>query len=118
VIASVLGLSVVCTALAFLVFFALIAEAGPVQGTVFTYLNPAVATVLGIAVLSEPFTSGMGVGFVLVLAGSFLATRARPRRPEVAFAGDDEAVVGAVAPGVRQERRRAGGLLLLPRRDG
>jgi drug/metabolite transporter (DMT)-like permease len=118
VIASVLGLSVVCTALGFIVFFALIAEIGPVRGTVFTYTNPAVAALLGVTVLNEPFTSGMGVGFVLVLAGSVLATRPRRPRPEVAFPGHDEAAVGAVAPRVREERRRAGRLLPLQRRDG
>ena len=65
----------VCTAIAFLVFFALIAEIGPVRATVITYVNPAVAAVLGVAVLGERLTLGMGVGFVLVLAGSVLATR-------------------------------------------
>ena len=40
-----------------------------------TYVNPAVAAVLGVAVLGEDFTLGMGIGFVLVLAGSVLATR-------------------------------------------
>jgi drug/metabolite transporter (DMT)-like permease len=74
-IGSVLGLAVVCTALAFLLFFALIAEIGPVRATVITYVNPAVAAVLGVVVLSEELTVGMGVGFVLVLAGSVLATR-------------------------------------------
>ena len=73
--ASILGLAVVCTAIAFLVFFALIGEIGPARATVITYVNPAVAAVLGIAVLGEAFTVGMGVGFVLVLAGSVLATR-------------------------------------------
>ena len=76
---AVVALAVVCTALAFLVFFALIAEIGPVRATVITYVNPAVAAVLGVAILGEDFTLGMGVGFVLVLAGSVLATR--PGRP-------------------------------------
>ena len=75
VIGSVLGLSVVCTAVAFLVFFALIAEIGPARATVFIYVNPAVAALLGVAILGEDFTVGMGVGFALVLAGSVLATR-------------------------------------------
>jgi drug/metabolite transporter (DMT)-like permease len=74
-IGAVVGLAVVCTALAFLLFFALIAEIGPVRSTVITYVNPAVAAVLGVAILGEEFTAGMGVGFVLVLAGSVLATR-------------------------------------------
>jgi len=85
----VVGLAVVCTALAFLVFFALIAEVGPVRAMVFTYVNPAVAAVLGVALLGESFTAGMGVGFALVLAGSVLATwREAPRAlaPETAAA--------------------------------
>ena len=75
-------LAVVCTAIAFLLFFALIAEIGPVRSTVITYVNPAVAAVLGVAILGEHFTLAMGVGLVLVLAGSVLATRraARPAR--------------------------------------
>jgi drug/metabolite transporter (DMT)-like permease len=75
VLASVGVLALICTALAFLLFFALIAEIGPVRATVITYINPAVAAVAGILVLHERFTAGMGIGFVLVLIGSTLATR-------------------------------------------
>jgi drug/metabolite transporter (DMT)-like permease len=79
---SVVGLAVLCTAVAFLLFFQLIAEAGPVRATVITYVNPAVAAVVGVAVLGESFTAGMAIGFALVLAGSLLATAAtRQRRP-------------------------------------
>jgi drug/metabolite transporter (DMT)-like permease len=77
VIASVAVLAVVCTAAAFLLFFALIGKIGPVRATVITYVNPAVAAVVGVTVLHETFTIGMGIGFVLVLAGSVLATRRR-----------------------------------------
>ncbi|HUY73105.1 MAG TPA: DMT family transporter [Candidatus Dormibacteraeota bacterium] len=79
VLASVATLAVVCTAIAFLLFFALIAEIGPVRATVITYINPAVAAALGVTVLRESFTFGMALGFVLVIAGSVLATRRRPR---------------------------------------
>ncbi len=81
VVASVVGLAVVCTALAFVLFFALIADIGPARATVITYVNPAVAAVLGVVVLDEELTLGMGVGFVLVLAGSVLATRPPRRTP-------------------------------------
>jgi drug/metabolite transporter (DMT)-like permease len=74
---GILGL--VCTAVAFLLFFALITEVGPVRATIITYFNPAVALVLGIVLLREPFTLGAGVGFVLIVLGSFLATRRGPR---------------------------------------
>ena len=77
---SVVGLGVLCTAGAFMVFFALIAEVGPARATVITYVNPAVAIVLGAIVLNEPLTFGMLLGFPLVIAGSFLGTmRAQPK---------------------------------------
>ncbi|HEX8929963.1 MAG TPA: EamA family transporter, partial [Actinomycetota bacterium] len=53
---AVLGLAVICTAVAFLVFFKLIAEVGPARSTVITYVNPAVAVLLGVVVLDEAFT--------------------------------------------------------------
>jgi drug/metabolite transporter (DMT)-like permease len=77
VVLSVIGLATICTALAFIVFFALIAEVGPLRATVITYVNPAVAAILGVVVLDESFTAGMGIGFALVLAGSYVATAGR-----------------------------------------
>jgi drug/metabolite transporter (DMT)-like permease len=75
---SVVGLGVLCTALAFVVFFALIAEIGPARATVITYLNPAVAIALGALVLHEPLTTGMLIGFPLVIIGAFLGTARGP----------------------------------------
>jgi drug/metabolite transporter (DMT)-like permease len=72
---SVVILAVVCTAVAFLIFAALIDEIGPVRSTLITYINPAVAAVLGVLVLNETLTVPMLVGFVLVIVGSALATR-------------------------------------------
>jgi drug/metabolite transporter (DMT)-like permease len=76
--AAVVLLGVLCTAIAFLVFFALIAEVGPSRTTLITYVNPAVAVLLGIVVLGEPLTLGLAIGFPLVLLGSWLATRRGP----------------------------------------
>jgi drug/metabolite transporter (DMT)-like permease len=75
VVLSLLVLALVCTALAFVLFFGLIAEAGPVRATVITFVNPAVAVALGVVVLAEPLTWGTLVGFPLVLLGSYWATR-------------------------------------------
>jgi drug/metabolite transporter (DMT)-like permease len=89
VLASVAGLAVLCTAIGFVLFFALIAEAGPVRPMVMTYVQPAVAAAVGVAILGEAFTAGMGVGFALILVGSMLATRKRrprARRASVAAA--------------------------------
>ena len=77
---SVIGLAAVPTFAGFIVFFALIGEIGPVRTTIVTYVNPAVALILGVCLLGEPFTVGLGLGFPLVIAGSVLATRRRPTR--------------------------------------
>jgi drug/metabolite transporter (DMT)-like permease len=75
VLVSVVILGLVCTAAAFVLFSALIDEIGPVRATVITYINPAVASLLGIVVLNESFTAGMAIGLGLVIVGSTLATR-------------------------------------------
>ena len=77
VIWSVVGLGVVCSALAFLVMFALVAEIGPMRMTTITYVNPAVAIVAGALILGERVTVWTVVGFALVLAGSYLVTQKR-----------------------------------------
>lgn len=77
---AVVVLATVCTATAFILFGALIDAVGPVRATVITYINPAVAAVLGVLVLAETFTVPMGIGFALVIGGSMLATR--PARSE------------------------------------
>lgn len=76
-IGSVVALGVVCSALAFLLMFALIAEIGPVRMNTITYVNPAVAILAGVIVLHEQVTVWTVVGFVLVLGGSYLVTRKR-----------------------------------------
>jgi hypothetical protein len=78
-------LGVVCTATAFIVFFALISDIGPARATVITYVNPAVAVLLGVLLLGEHVTLGMGIGFPLILVGSVLAAR-KAAVPEVAVA--------------------------------
>lgn len=73
--AAMAVLGVLCTAIAFVLLFALIGEVGAPRAQVITYINPAVAVVLGVIVLSEPVTLGIAVGFPMVLLGSWLATR-------------------------------------------
>jgi drug/metabolite transporter (DMT)-like permease len=75
VFASLAGLAVACTVVAFLVFFALIAESGANRALVITFVNPAVAVTLGVIFLNEPLTSGLLIGFPLILMGCVLATR-------------------------------------------
>jgi drug/metabolite transporter (DMT)-like permease len=78
VVLSVALLALVCTALAFVLFFELVVEVAPSRATVITYVNPAVAVILGVLILGEPFTAGIAVGFPLIIVGSILSTRASP----------------------------------------
>jgi drug/metabolite transporter (DMT)-like permease len=73
--ASLLGLGVICSALAFVAFFRLTREIDVARASLVTYMNMAVAVFLGIILLAEPITAGILIGFPLVLVGSILATR-------------------------------------------
>ena len=78
---SLVALGVLCTALAFIAFFALIREVGPVRAPLFTYVNPIVAILLGVLLLGEPLSPGLLAGFPLVVVGCWLpATGGRLRR--------------------------------------
>jgi drug/metabolite transporter (DMT)-like permease len=77
-VAALVTLGVLCTAVALALFFALIREVGPQRALVITFVNPAVAVLLGVALLDEPFTLGIAVGLPLVLVGCVLATRRSP----------------------------------------
>jgi drug/metabolite transporter (DMT)-like permease len=74
---SVVVLGLVCSALAFMLFFQLIAAIGPARAAVITYINPIVALALGVAVLGEDVGPGAIAGLLLILAGSWLATDGR-----------------------------------------
>jgi len=74
VIASLLVLGLLCTALAYLIFFALVAEVGASRATVITYVNPAISVLLGVTLLGESLNAVIIVGFLLIIAGSWLST--------------------------------------------
>ena len=80
---AVVTLALVCTVLAFILFFALIDEIGPVRVTLITYLNPAVALILGVVFLSEPITIGLAIGFPMVIIGSWFASSVSQRTESV-----------------------------------
>ena len=95
--ASVAVLGFVCSAVAFVGFFALIREIGPARASLITYVNLVVAIVLGVVFLAEPLTAGMLVGFPLVVAGSYLASRRRQafvrKSKKGVLTGDKEAEI-------------------------
>ncbi|MEI4270608.1 DMT family transporter [Klenkia sp. LSe6-5] len=82
-VGAVVVLGLVCTAVALVLFFRLIREVGPQRALVITFVNPAVAVLLGVLLLGEPFTVGIAVGLPVILVGCVLATRrTRARAPE------------------------------------
>jgi drug/metabolite transporter (DMT)-like permease len=72
---SLIALGVFSTALAFISYFIVMKEIGPARASVITYVNTAIAVVLGVLILSEPLTLGIMIGLPLVMIGSFLASR-------------------------------------------
>lgn len=85
-LASIGVLGLICTASALLLYFYVIHAAGAARASVVAYISPAIAAVLGVAILHEHFGIGIAVGLALILFGSALgsagADRARgdPRR--------------------------------------
>ena len=95
---SLVALGILCTALAFMAFFALIGEVGPVRAPLFTYANPIVAILLGVVILGEHLSPGLLAGFPVVIVGCWLAaTGGRVRRPPRSDAA--RAVVEEGSPG-------------------
>ncbi len=93
-VARIAVLSIVCTAGAFLTFFELVKEVGSTKSVVVTYVNTALAVVLGVVGLNEPLTIGIIVGFPLVLIGSIFATSGEVRsEPLEAVVGSDTDIV-------------------------
>jgi len=72
---SLIILGIFPTAIAFVVFFKVIVDVGPTRASMVTYINTAVAVLLGIVVLGEPLTLGIGLGLPLILIGSYLSGR-------------------------------------------
>lgn len=93
-VAAVVALALVCTGLAFVVFFRLLDEVGPARAGLITFANPVVAVTLGAVFLDELVTVATLVGFVLVLAGCWLATRPAPVGPDPVAMPDTRATVG------------------------
>jgi drug/metabolite transporter (DMT)-like permease len=78
---ATLGLGVLCSGMAFWIFFLVLAEIGPARASLVVYPNTAVAVILGIIILSEPITLAILIGLPLVLIGSYFASRRPATQP-------------------------------------
>jgi drug/metabolite transporter (DMT)-like permease len=74
-LAAIVILGVICTAAGLAIFFRLIVEAGPNRASVITYINPVVAVIVGMLVLGERLGAVSMLGLLMILGGSWLATK-------------------------------------------
>jgi drug/metabolite transporter (DMT)-like permease len=70
----VLALGVLCTGIAYILYFRLLIRLGPARAVTVTYLVPLAAMVAGALVLDEKITPPMLLGCGLILLGTGLAT--------------------------------------------
>jgi len=75
VAANVLALAVGSTAIAYLLYFKLIANIGPARALSVTFLIPLFGVLWGYLFLGEPLTINMLLGGLLILGGTWLAMR-------------------------------------------
>lgn len=71
---ALVALGVACTALAYVIFFPLIARLGPVRAIAVTFLIPAFGMLWGAIFLAEPVTPGMLGACAVILCGTAMAT--------------------------------------------
>ncbi len=74
-------LAVLCTGVAYILYFRLIARTGPTNAAAVTFLIPAFAAAFGWLFLGEAITPAMLIGGVVILAGTALAMGLLPRAP-------------------------------------
>lgn len=77
VVACVLGLALLSTAVAYLLYFRLIENVGPTSTLTVTFLVPIFGLLFGVLLLGEPFGIGTLAGLVIILASVALVTGLR-----------------------------------------
>jgi drug/metabolite transporter (DMT)-like permease len=75
---SALALALLCTALAYLLYFYLISSVGPTKTLTVTFLSPVFGALFGVLFLDEPVGVGTCVGLVIILSSVALVTGVRP----------------------------------------
>ena len=71
---SVVGLALLCTALAYLLYFRLIAKLGAARAISVTFLLPLFGVLWGALFLGEAVTPAMGIGCAVILLGTAMTT--------------------------------------------
>ena len=80
---SLLGLGLACTSLAYVLYFRLIADVGPMKAMTVTFLIPVFGVGWGWLLLGEPLSLAHALGGGLIAAALWLVLRPVPARPVV-----------------------------------
>ncbi|MDP8973825.1 MAG: DMT family transporter [Actinomycetota bacterium] len=75
---SALALALLCTAVAYLLYFYLISSVGPTKTLTVTFLSPVFGALFGVLFLDEPVGVGTFVGLGIILSSVALVTGVRP----------------------------------------
>lgn len=81
VVGNALALALASTALAYLLYFRLIATIGPARALTVTFLIPVFGVLWGLLFLEESVNANVLAGCALILAGTWIAVRVAPARP-------------------------------------
>jgi len=84
VLLALLILALLCTAVAYVLYFRLIANIGPTRALTVTFLSPIFGVLWGVLLLGESLTWGTIIGFAIILSGTGLVTGTRLRRTKLA----------------------------------
>jgi drug/metabolite transporter (DMT)-like permease len=79
VVANVLGLALLCSAIAYLLYYRLIADVGPTRAMTVTFLLPLFGMLWGALLLDETITWSMVAGCALIVGGALAVLRRAPR---------------------------------------
>jgi drug/metabolite transporter (DMT)-like permease len=79
IVADMLALALVCSGVAYLLYFRLIANVGPTRAMTVTFLLPALGMMWGALFLDETVTLPMLGGALLIIAGTAAVLRPSPQ---------------------------------------
>ena len=78
IVAAVLGLALMCSSIAYLLYFRLMSDLGPTRTMTVTFLIPVFGMLWGVLFLGESVTGPMLAGAALIVAGTVLIMRRAP----------------------------------------
>lgn len=71
--------ALLCSALAYAIYYKLIADVGPTRALTVTFLIPVFGMLWGVLLIGERITASMATGALIILSGTFLVTAPRSK---------------------------------------